>query len=207
MNRILIPVLAALLLASACDQDTELSIAPDISSFSFDSDGGEFDVVIFTNGIWTATCDDEAVTCTPASGDYTTPMHVEVGPNPERFTKAIRISLSSELDDVSRTSKIVVTQTCAPFIFCEEEYIAMPASGGTARFHVNSNDDWSLRDVTCNGEPDYLQVDPTNHAENSVEVAVRVPENTSGEKLEWEVTLALVSYPDVQVVLRIPQDA
>ena len=58
MKRFLL--LAALLVAAAlsasCDQETNLSVVPDVDMFTFGPDGGEFDVVVFSNGHWKATC-------------------------------------------------------------------------------------------------------------------------------------------------------
>ena len=91
MKRILMLVLAASL-AFSCDQETNLSIAPDIHALAFGPEGGEADVVVFTNGYWKATCDDKSVTFAPDTGNFTTPMHIVVAPNTEKFTKSARIS-------------------------------------------------------------------------------------------------------------------
>ena len=141
-----------MLLLAACSQETTLSITPDIASYTCGADGGSFDAVIFTNGSWTTSCDDKAVSFTPASGDFTAPLHVTVGTNDENYTKSIRITLTSKLDDLSRSSKIVITQACRPFIFSEETFLRAPASGGTVRFHVNANASWKVAETTCDGD-------------------------------------------------------
>ena len=130
---------ACMMLLAACSQDTSLSISSDIASYRFDADGGAFDAIIFTNGSWTATCEDETVSLTPSSGDYTTPMHIVVGANEEYYTKSIRITLNTKLDNLSRSGKIVITQDCRPFIFCQESRVNLTAQGGKARFSVNAD--------------------------------------------------------------------
>ena len=63
-------LLAALsLMFLSCTQESEVTVAPDIAAFRFDPSGGTVDVVIFTNGSWTATCEDTAVSMTPDTGD------------------------------------------------------------------------------------------------------------------------------------------
>lgn len=196
-----------LMLLAACDQEATLSVQPDIASFSFDADGGSFDSVIFTNGIWTASCDDPAVSFTPTSGDYTTPMHITVGTNEENFTKSIRITITATLDKLARSGKIVITQACRPFIFCEESSLRAPASGGTVRFHVNANESWKVTETLCDGVPAALSVDPLSAGPNQVEVSVLVPENTQGRERSYAIRLALESHPETAVVLVIGQDA
>ena len=200
-------LLASIVMLAACTQDAELSIAPDLATFQFDADGGSFDAVIFTNGHWKATCDDPAVTFTPDSADFTAPMHIVVGPNEEHHTKSIRISLTSKLDNLSRTSKIAITQACRPFIISEETILQAPAAGGEVRFHVNANDSWKVVETTCDGEATTLAVDPLTSGPNSVEVTVRIPENTTGRARTFTVTLALESWRDCSVVLTVAQGA
>ena len=194
-------------LLAACTQDAELSITPDITSFQFDADGGSFDAVIFTNGYWKATCDDPAVTFTPDSADFTAPIHIVVGPNEEHHTKSIRISLTSKLESLSRTSKIAITQACRPFIFSEETVLLAPAAGGDIRFHVNANESWKVMETTCDGVPADLTVDPLASGPNSVEVTVRIPENTTGIARTFAVKLALEAWPERSVVLTVAQGA
>ena len=109
MKRYLLLVFLCLM-AVSCDQDTNFYVTPDVSTFEFGPDGGEFDDVIFTNGSWTCEVSDDAVTVTPSSGDYTTSVHVVVAPNTERYTKAIRLKFISTYGDLSRNSNVVVTQ-------------------------------------------------------------------------------------------------
>ena len=200
-------LLAWMALLAACTQDTELSITPDIPAIQFDAEGGSFDAVLFTNGSWTASCDDPSVSFTPTSGDYTTPMHIVVGPNEERYTKSIRISLLTKLDDISRSGKIVITQECRPFIYCEESLLQAPAAGGDIRFHVNANDSWKMVETLCDGAPVALPVDPVTSGPNSVDVTVRIPENLTGSSRTFTVTLALESRLDCTAVLMVVQAA
>ena len=144
---------------------------------------------------------------TPASGDFTAPLHVTVGTNDENYTKSIRITLTSKLDDLSRSSKIVITQACRPFIFSEETFLRAPASGGTVRFHVNANASWKVAETTCDGDAFSLSVDPRTAGPNRTEVSVLVPENTAGSERTFAVRLALESNPDTAVTLVIGQDA
>ena len=206
MKRFLILALAAAMSLS-CTQETNLSILPDIAAITFDPSGGEFDVVVFTNGYWKATCEDEAVTFAPDTGNFTTPMHVVVGPNTEQFTKSIRISLTTKLDGNSRSSKIAITQACNPFIFSEEAELPMPAAGGMARFHVNASLPWQVVSTLLDGSPVDLEVDPLESGPNSVTVSVRIPENPSGNPRTYTVTLALKEDPEVRVVLTVSQAA
>jgi len=204
MKRILMLVLAAAL-AFSCDQESNLSISPDIPSIAFGPEGGEFDVVVFTNGYWKASCDDKSVTFAPDTGNFTLPMHVVVAPNTENYTKSVRISLTTHLDGNGRTSKIAITQTCNPFIFCDKAEIQLPSSGGTARFQVNSNADWQVIDTQLDGSSVDLAVDPMEHGPNSVTVNVPVSENPSGAPRTYTVTLALKETPSVQFVLTVRQ--
>ena len=198
-------LVSLMLLLASCTQNTQLSIAPDVASWAFDADGGSFDVVIFTNGIWTATCEDSTVVFTPASGDYTTPMHVTVGKNEEMYTKSIRIALSSKIDAISRSSRIVITQTCNPFIFCEEAEKTIGPEGGAVRFPVNADHAWKVVETALDGVAFPLTVDPSEHGANSVDVAVWIPENESGRERTFTVTLALEQDPSVNVVLTVTQ--
>ena len=200
MKRFLIPVLAVILLAS-CTQETTISIAPDITSIELGPEGGAFDAVIFTNGQWTATCEDESVTFSPASGDYTLPMHIEVGENTEMFTKAIRIALLTQLDGNNRSSKIVITQHCRPFIFCEEPSKTIGPEGGDVRFSVNSNQSW----VVVNESP--VLVDPVSGGPNRTEVTMRVPRNDENVERTFTIRLALVDEPSVWIELTVVQAA
>ena len=204
MKRILMLVLAAAL-AFSCDQETNLSISPDIPSIAFGPEGGAFDVVIFTNGYWKATCDDESVTFAPDTGNFTTPMHVVVVSNTERYTKSARISLTTRLNGNARSSRIAITQTCNPFIFCDVAEIQLPSSGGTARFQVNANADWQVVDTQLDGSSVDLAVDPMEHGPNSVTVNVPVSENLSGAPRTYTVTLALKETPAVRLVLTVRQ--
>ena len=104
-------LLAVLCLAAlSCTQEAELTIAPDVGSFQLGAEGGQFDAIILTNGLWTATCEDGSVSFSPESGDYSLPIHVNVGPNEEHYTKVIRIALTAKVDKLTRTNRIVVTQ-------------------------------------------------------------------------------------------------
>jgi len=205
MKRFLILALA-LLPAFSCTQETNLSISPDVSSFLLGPSGGEFDVVVFTNGYWKASCSDGAVSFAPDSGNFTLPMHVVVGPNEENYTKSVKIELKTSLDGNSRTSRIAITQTCEPFIFSEISEVQLGMSGGLARFTVNSNADWRLVSTSLDGIPFELEVDPQEHGPNSVTVSVRVPENLSGAVRNFAVFLALRENPETSLELRIRQE-
>ena len=204
MKRILLLVLAASL-AFSCDQETNLSIAPDIHALAFGPEGGEADVVVFTNGYWKATCDDKSVTFAPDTGNFTTPMHIVVAPNTEKFTKSARISLTTKLNGNGRTSRIAITQTCNPFILCDVTEVQLPSSGGTARFLVNANADWQVVDTKLDGSSVDLAVDPMEHGPNSVTVNVPVSENTTGVQRVYTVTLALKETSSVRLVLTVRQ--
>ena len=200
-------LLAWMALMAACTQESDLHITPDLASFQFDADGGSFDAVIFTNGYWHASCDDPAVTFAPDTGNFTTPMHIVVGPNEEHRTKSIRIDLLTKLDGNSRSGKIVITQACRPFIFSDETLIQMPSQGGDARFHVNANESWKVVETLCDGEPVTLSVDPVVSGPNNVDVSVRIPVNETGLVRMFTVTLALESYMDTALVLTVVQAA
>mgnify|MGYP002626911389 CR=1 FL=1 len=133
MKRMLL-LTAVLSLLASCTQEASLTIESDVSSFQFDAGGGEFDAVIFTNGYWTATCEDQAVTVTPSSGDFSSPVHIKVGSNEENYTKVIRITLNATLDALTRTGRIVVTQQCRPFIFCDASKKTVGPEGGLVRW-------------------------------------------------------------------------
>lgn len=210
MKRFLL--LAALLVAAAlsasCDQETNLSVVPDVDMFTFGPDGGEFDVVVFTNGHWKATCSDESISFAPDSGDFTAPMHVKVGPNRNNFTKSVRITLVTKLDNLSRTARIAVTQECGPFLTAASTEERIGREGGTVRFSVNSDHPWRKTGVTLDGEPYAGIVEPSEGGPNRTDVALTaIPENTTGRPRTFCVTLALTEYPDVTLVLTVRQDA
>lgn len=207
MKKTLILLVGMMLLVSACTQETSLGISSDITSFQFDADGGSFDAIIFTNGSWTAACNDAAVVCSPMSGDCTTPMHITVGPNDALFTKSIRIELKTVLGEKSRSGKIVITQACRPFIFSEESLLRVSGAGGKARFHVNSNKAWKVTETTCDGVPAELSVDPAAHGPNRAEVTVLIPENPLGRERIFTVRLSLEEFPECSVVLTVGQAA
>jgi hypothetical protein len=205
MKRYLLLVLFCLAVLS-CDQDTNFYVTPDVSTFEFGPDGGEFDDVIFTNGSWTCEVSDDAVTVTPTSGDYTATVHVVVPPNNERYTKSIRIKFISTYGDLSRNSNVVVTQDCYPFIFCEDEDVkTIGPEGGKVRFTVNSNQPWVLI------EPDSIEslagfsAEPLSGGPNSTTVTLNVPTNDTGEERWLDVLLYLESDPEVYLILTVIQ--
>lgn len=212
MKRFLL--LAALLVAAAlsasCDQETNLSVVPDVDMFTFGPDGGEFDVVVFTNGHWKATCSDESISFAPDSGDFTAPMHVKVGPNRNNFTKSVRITLVTKLDNLSRTARIAVTQECGPFLTAASTEASIGREGGAARFSVNSNFPWRMTSLTLDGAPyeGEAEFEPATGGPNRTDVALLpIPENTTGRSRTFCVTLALAEYPDGTLVLTVRQDA
>lgn len=206
----LLPVVALVLLMvpCSCEQDTTLTITTDILSYHVGPDGGSFDAVVFTNGIWTASSSDSlAVTITPASGDYTQPVHIEVGPNDEHFTKSIRVSLLSSVESTTRTARIAITQDCHPFLDAAETEGSVDAAGGAVRFSVNGNEEWKLVSRSCNGEPSDFAVDPSTHGPNNVDVALWIPVNETGAPRTFTAVLALVDHPSVSVTLTVHQGA
>lgn len=196
-------------LSFSCDQETNLSIAPDVDSFSFGTEGGSFDVVVFTNGYWKASCPDASVTCSPDTGNFTTPMHVVVGPNTEPYTKSMRITLTSNINGNSRSARIAITQGCKPFLMADPAEGRIGREGGTARFSVNSNFRWQLAGITLDGEPDEgtARLDPVEGGPNRTEVALRdIPENTDGRPRAFRLTLVLADHPEVSLVLTVFQE-
>ena len=194
--------------SAACDQETNLSVIPDRSSFTFGPEGGEFDVVVFTNGYWKATCSDEAVTFVADTGNFTSPLHVKVGPNHEQYTKSMRVSLVTHLDKLSRSANIAITQACNPFLTVADAEKQIGREGGTVRFSVNSNHPWQRAGVTLDGAPYDGTVDPSTGGPNRTDVALNdIPENTTGRPRTFCVTLALVDYPGVTLILTVRQEA
>ncbi|MCR5709594.1 MAG: hypothetical protein K6G79_03825 [Bacteroidales bacterium] len=198
-------LLAGLLMLCACEQETSHSLVPDITSMTFGPDGGEFTSVIFTNGIWKATCDDKSVTFAPDSGDYTLPMHIKVAPNEEHYTKSIKISLTSKLGTTTRNGKIAITQTCRPFIICDKPSMQMGAEGGIARFEVNSNEPWSLVSKALDGSGPGPRVYPESGLKNRIEVDMEIPANDSGKARTFTAVLALDSDRSRKVELMVEQ--
>ena len=202
MKRYLLLV-ALCLAALSCTQEAELSITPDVGAFQFDETGGQFDAIILTNGSWTASCDDPAVSFSPQSGDYSSPIHVTVGANEEMYTKVIRITLNAKLDNLTRTSRIVVTQTCAPFLFCEEATKTIGPEGGLIHLSVNSNEPWVV--LTRDGLPLPCDVSPMAGGPNLTEVTLVIPANPETASRAFEVTLALRDYPSTWLNLTVNQ--
>lgn len=204
MKRYLLLVVLCLA-AVSCDQDTNFYITPNHTSFVLGPNGGSFDDVLFTNGSWTCTVSDDAATVTPMSGDYTTPFRVVVGPNSERFTKAIRIKFTSTLGDLSRTANVVVTQDCFPFIFADETLQTIGPEGGRVFFTVNSNEPWVMLEPDNSVLPAGFSAEPRNGGPNNTTVTLDIPVNDTGEERWLEVLLHLESDPEVYVILTVIQ--
>ncbi len=204
MKRYLLLVVLCLA-AVSCDQDTNFYITPNHTSFVLGPNGGSFDDVLFTNGSWTCTVSDDAATVTPTSGDYTTPFRVVVGPNSERFTKAIRIKFTSTLGDLSRTANVVVTQDCFPFIFADETLQTIGPEGGRVFFTVNSNEPWVMLEPDDSVLPAGFSAEPRNGGPNNTTVTLDIPVNDTGEERWLEVLLHLESDPEVYVILTVIQ--
>lgn len=204
MKRYLLLVVLCLA-AVSCDQDTNFYITPNHTSFVLGPNGGSFDDVLFTNGSWTCTVSDDAATVTPMSGDYTTPFRVVVGPNSERFTKAIRIKFTSTLGDLSRTANVVVTQGCFPFIFADETLQTIGPEGGRVFFTVNSNEPWVMLEPDDSVLPAGFSAEPRNGGPNNTTVTLDIPVNDTGEERWLEVLLHLESDPEVYVILTVIQ--
>ena len=192
MKRFLL--LAALLVAAAlsasCDQETNLSVVPDVDMFTFGPEGGEFDVVVFSNGHWKATCSDESIR--------------------NNFTKSVRITLVSKLNNISRTARIAVTQECGPFLTAASTKETIGRESGAARFSVNSNYPWHLVGITLDGAPydGEAEFEPAIGGPNRTDVALLpIPENTTGRTRTFRITLALTEYPAVTLVLTVQQEA
>lgn len=217
MKRFLL--IAALCVAAAsCTQEATLSLSADIPTAEFGPEGGSFNPILFTNGpSWTATCEDDAVTVTPASGSYTTPLHIEVGENNEQYTKVIRIVVKTELDALSRQAFLVVTQGCRPFVTCEDSSRIIGPELTQMFFFVNSNNGWRHYRTLLDGEEVNLNgigpyggwVDPWHCEEpNRVQVHVQIPENDSGLVRRWELLLSSEAAPGVEACrLTIIQNA
>ena len=185
-------------LALSCKQEGTLTATSDIPSIKFGPEGGTFNPILFTNGSsWTATCDDPAVTFSPASGSFTTPLHIEVGENTEHFTKAIRIAVVSYLDESSRTFNFVVTQTCWPFVLCNDHTKTIGAEGGKLFFTINSNNGWFRYRVLLDGEDtgmyySGLTMVPSSCVEpNDKVTTVTVPANDTGRSRTWTLLLGI----------------
>ena len=198
MKRILLTV-ALCALALSCTQEATLTATADVPAAQFGPEGGSFNTIFFTNGsTWTATCEDEAVTVTPSTGSYTTPLHIEVGENNEQYTKVIRIAVKAELDNLTRTKNIVVTQSCRPFVVCDDASKTVGVAGGTVRFSVNSDKGWVLYKTLLDGVETPLSVSPDNYGENNVTVEVNVPASEAVKSRTWEILLASKASPSVE---------
>lgn len=198
MKRILIAITISFL-ALSCTQSAVLSVTTDINEMQYGPEGGSFNTILFTNGSsWTATCDDETVTVSPASGAYSAPLHIEVGVNTEHRTKVIPIEIKSTLGTSTSTYKVVVTQACSPFVICDVAAKEVGAEGGIVRFTVNSNVGWTLYRTLLNGADAQLPVSPASYGKNNVDVSVTVPANDSGSRRVWSVLLALTSAPQTE---------
>ena len=194
-------LLAVLCLAAlSCTQEAELTIAPDVGSFQLGAEGGQFDAIILTNGLWTATCEDGSVSFSPESGDYSLPIHVNVGPNEEHYTKVIRIALTAKVDKLTRTSRIVVTQQCRPFIICDETEKTVGPEADIVHFEVNSNDSWHA--VRVDGT-DACLFEPEEGGPNRTDFAMLIPENPDGGI--YAVRLVLDHSPATEIVLTVEQ--
>lgn len=187
---LLIAAMCAVVLS--CKQEATLTVSADVPSIVFGPEGGTFNTILFTNApVWTATCDDPAVTFSPDSGAFSTPIHVEVGENEEHFTKAIRIVVKATLDGSQRQANIVVTQTCRPFVLCDDNLRIIGPEQTQMFFTVNSDKGWRVLRTLLDGKETALEMDPMSCKDpNNVDVKVQIPENTSGLSRKWEIVLA-----------------
>jgi len=202
MKRYLLFLVVFCLALVSCNQETNFYLTPDQRNLVCGPDGGTFDDLIFTNGSWTCTVSDDAVTVTPMSGDYTQPVHVVVGQNSEMYTKSIRIHFTSTSGDLSRVANVVVTQDCYPFIFCDEDVKTVGPEGGQVRFTVNSNEAWAIaqpRAIT------FFRVTPHEGGPNSTTVTFDIPANDEGHERTFEATLQLQEHPSVSETLTVVQ--
>lgn len=194
------------LAALSCTQETNFYLNPEITSFVLDADGGSFDEMIFTNGIWSCTVSDDAAKVTPDAGSYTCPVHIEVAENTEMFTKSIRIRFTSSSDDgLSRYANVVLTQACHPFLFCEEPDKTIGPEGGQVRFSINSNKEWRVEPLIGGTFP--FGIDPMTGGPNRTELTLDIPANDTGEERHFLVYLSLLSDPDVTLALTVDQEA
>lgn len=203
MKRYLSLLALCLAFLCSCDQDTNFYVTPDVTAFVFGPEGGSFDDLLFTNGSWTCTVSDDAVTVTPMSGDFTHPFHVDVAENTEHYTKAIRIKFTASLDNLNRTGTVVVTQDCYPFIFCDEPVLSVGPEGGKVRFQVNSNKPWKIDPAQSLQAPSWTE--PLSGGPNSTTVTLFIPANDEGRERTFDVVLCLVSDPSVSQTLQVVQ--
>ena len=202
MKRYLVFFVILCLAFVSCDQETNFYITPDQRNLVCGPEGGTFNDLIFTNGSWTCTVSDDAVTVTPMSGDYTQPVHIVVDKNSEMYTKSIRIHFTSTNGDLSRTANVVVTQDCYPFLFCDEAVKTVGPEGGQVRFTVNSNEPWSV------AQPDAIsgfQVTPLVGGPNSTTVTFEIPANDEGRERTFVAQLNLQDHPSVSLTLTVVQ--
>ena len=205
MKRYLLLVVLCLA-AVSCDQETNFYATPDHTSFVFGPEGGTFDDVIFTNGSWTCTVSDSTVTVSPMSGDYTTPFHVVVPPNTERYTKNIRIHFVSLIGTLSRVANVVITQDCYPFIFTDQDTRYIGPEGGKVRFSVNSSAAWRLKlQEPDGGKVAGFDAEPMTGGPNSTTVTLDIPVNETGQARWLEAFLYLESDPEVNLTLTVIQ--
>jgi hypothetical protein len=203
MKRYLLIVLLCLtgLTAGSCEQETNFYLTPEFYTFVCDADGGTFDEMLFTNGVWTCEISDDAATVTPSSGDYTCPIHIEVAENPERYTKAIRLRFTSSYDGLNRYANVVVTQACHPFLFCEEPVKSIDLEGGVVSFSVNSSEAWQVQPLDGGSYP--FGIEPMEGGPNRMDVFLQIP--PSEEEQTLTLHLALKSDPSVHVALTVLQ--
>ena len=204
MKRYLLFVVLCLMTVS-CDQETNFYATPDKSSFVFGPEGGTFDDVLFTNGSWTCTVSDDAVTVTPMSGDYTSPFRVVVPANPEMYTKSIQIKFTSKYDDLSRVATVAITQDCFPFLVADAVAQAIGYEGGRVFFTVNSNRTWNMRLPNGDTYPAGFSAEPQSGGPNNTTVTLDIPANDTGEDRVFRVELYLESEPTETLVLGVVQ--
>ncbi len=198
---LLIAAMCAVVLS--CKQEATLTVSTDVPSIVFGPEGGTFNTILFTNApVWTATCDDPAITFSPDSGAFSTPIHVEVGENDEHFTKAIRIAVKATLDGSQRQLNIVVTQTCRPFVLCDDDVRIIGPEQTQLFFTINSDKGWRVLRTLLDDQEVILssipggEMDPMSCKDpNNVEVKVQIPENETGKSRKWEILLASEAVP------------
>ena len=185
-------LLACVLCISSCKKDDDPYLSVSTNDVEFDSKGdGDGDVVItVAHTGWKASIPEGStwIGIDSKSGDGSATITIK--PKSENTSTKdnhgiVRITSTSGglIEEIS-----VVQKGAAAQLSIDETELEFDADGGSKSFNVTCNTDW-----TISGDPTWVTINPSsgNGDKKVTKVTVKVSENTTNDKRECELRIAL----------------
>ena len=139
-TKTLLAIAAMLVMMASCAKKVEVSLSP--TSIEFLPEGGDIEVLLTSNGDWTATSTVEWISVSPTSGKGNATLVVTAVPNDGNEVREGQVKVTSKDNEALLT----VTQDFneAPFLRIEPNQINCDYLGGTFDVNVMSNIAWTL---------------------------------------------------------------